>query len=136
MSRLWLPVSCSSHLQPLEGADEVHCVDSGGPLLAPNHLSLLMSEDASQALELALQQWERLKKADLEGEGQEFLDLLLQALALATLLQKVDMNIHMYVCMYVHMYTPHTVLYSMRMFEISYELLIACSSIYTMVIRN
>ena len=67
----------------------MHCVDSGPPLLTPNHVSLLLAEDASHALELALQQWEGVQGAVLEGEGPEFLDLLVQALALATLLQKV-----------------------------------------------
>ena len=81
-----LPASCFSRLEPLDGQDEVHCV---APLLTPNRLSLLLAEDAPRALELALKQWEGLKGAELEGEGQEFLDLLLQALALATLLHRV-----------------------------------------------
>lgn len=71
-------------------------MDSGAPLLTADHLSLLLAEDASHFLELALQQWEGLKEE--EREGQELPDLLVQALALATLLQKVN------VCC-VHSYT-------------------------------
>ena len=73
----------------------MHCV---APILTPNHLSLLLTEDAPCALELALKQWEGLKGAELKGEGQEFLDLLLQALALATLLHRVCMYMHIVLC--------------------------------------
>ena len=79
-------------------------MDSGAPLLTADHLSLLLGDDASHFLELALQQWEGLRESELEGEGQELPDLLVQALALSTLLQKV--SIYMCgLCTYAYTHT-------------------------------